>query len=232
MASYPAGRRATPPAAVSTLPPPLEPNQPQMEVAPWLGGTVFWIIMVLLLGYAAYIYLSGKGVQFGWLQAWWDRLRQSWLMLRQSFGQWRTSTLADDQDAQNEKKSGFDWLRPLRGLRRGEMDPSQRVRYLYLSMLQEAEDSGVARRPGETPTRYAPRLEDALSDDERPVQPSPRNSSRQFAARLHRRNRSPILARYGNEFVRQSNDCATRRAQTVQTKNSSATPSPHALHQS
>ncbi|MEZ4836347.1 MAG: DUF4129 domain-containing protein [Caldilineaceae bacterium] len=172
MALIPGGGEETPPPAAAPIapPPPLEPNQPQMEVAPWLGGTVFWIIMVLLLGYAAYIYLSGKGVQFGWLQAWWDRLRQSWLMLWQSFGQWRTSTLADDEDAQNEKKSGFDWLRPLRGLRRGEMDPSQRVRYLYLSMLQEAEDSGVARRPGETPTRYAPRLEDALSDDERPVQ--------------------------------------------------------------
>ena len=31
------------------------------QVPPWLGGSIFWLFTALLLGYAAYIYFSGKG---------------------------------------------------------------------------------------------------------------------------------------------------------------------------
>ena len=49
------------------------------------------------------------------------------------------------------------------------MTPTQRVRYFYLSMLQQASEHGIVRRPGETPLRYAPRLEREIADEENPV---------------------------------------------------------------
>lgn len=150
--------------------------------------------MALLLGYAAYIYLSGKGVQFGWLQAWWQRLRLSWMMLWQSFGKWRTSTLPQDDDPEAEKRARFDWRHPLRGLFRGDMDPSQRVRYIYLSMLQDAQESGIARHPGETPTRYAPRLESAIQDADEPVKSITEQFVQvQYAARPAEAESLPLL---------------------------------------
>lgn len=195
MAFMPGGGEETaPPPAEPFAPPPVEAAQPQMEVAPWLGGAFFWIIMALLLGYAAYIYLSGKGVQFDWLQAWWQRLRVSWMMLWQAFGQWRTSTLPGDEETDAEKRPGFDWRHPLRSLFRGDMDPSQRVRYIYHSMLQEAQESGIARHPGETPTRYAPRLESAIQDPDEPVKTITEQFVQvQYAARPAEAESIPVL---------------------------------------
>lgn len=195
MAFMPGGGEETaPPPAEPFAPPPVEAAQPQMEVAPWLGGAFFWIIMALLLGYAAYIYLSGKGVQFGWLQAWWQRLRVSWMMLWQAFGQWRTSTLPGDEETDADKRPGFDWRHPLRSLFRGDMDPSQRVRYIYHSMLQEAQESGIARHPGETPTRYAPRLESAIQDPDEPVKTITEQFVQvQYAARPAEAESIPVL---------------------------------------
>jgi hypothetical protein len=36
-------------------------------------------------------------------------------------------------------------------------------------MLQQASEHGINRRPGETPFQFAPRLEDAVEDEEHPV---------------------------------------------------------------
>jgi hypothetical protein len=170
MGLLPGGAEETPPPRSAPLNrPPLEQAAPPADVAPWLGGTLFWVLMALLLGYAAYIYLSGKGVHFGWLQQWWQRVYASWLLLWQSYHQWRraTAVAADTseqkEDEESSRRRPFSWLR-LRG-----MDPDQQVRYFYLSMLKQGVEHGIGRRPGETPTRYAPRLEGAIADEEKPV---------------------------------------------------------------
>jgi hypothetical protein len=49
-------------------------------------------------------------------------------------------------------------------LRNGSLTPEQRVRYYYLSMLEQAEKFGTARTQSETPSHFAPRLESALHD--------------------------------------------------------------------
>ncbi len=196
MALMPGGDEGAPPPAPSRPEQPLvEATRASAEVAPWLGGAFFWGIMVLLLGYAAYIYLSGKGIQFGWLQQWWQRFRLSWAMLWQAFDQWRGSTLTSGEDGDTPTGNGFDWRDPLRRFRRGEMNPTQRVRYFYLSMLQEASEAGLARRPGETPARYAPRLEEALrNDEERPVDTLTEQFVQvQFAARAAEAESIPFL---------------------------------------
>jgi uncharacterized membrane protein YidH (DUF202 family) len=168
MSVMPANEEAPPsPPPAQFEPPPVETTQAPVDMAPWLGGAVFWIIMALLLGYAAYIYLSGKGFQFGWLQAWWQRLRASWLLIWQSYRQWRVSAKTNEQG--EEEVEVARWRNPLSWLRLRGMDPTQRVRYFYLSMLDQAGEQGIKRRPGETPFQFAPRLEEAVADEEQPV---------------------------------------------------------------
>ena len=48
------------------------------EAPPWLGGTVFWIVIALLLGYATYIYLQGRGVNFQLIMAWLRQFLLGW----------------------------------------------------------------------------------------------------------------------------------------------------------
>lgn len=169
MSLMPANQEAPPPPTAAPIQQPqVEAAQATVNMAPWLGGAVFWVLMALLLGYAAYIYLSGKGIQFGWLRDWWQRLRTSWLLLWQAYGHWRVSTRTKPQ-TEEEQAVQPRWRNPLSWLRLRGMDPTQRVRYFYLSMLQQAGDHGITRQPGETPLQFAPRLEAAVEDEERPV---------------------------------------------------------------
>jgi hypothetical protein len=155
----------SPPAA----PPAMEPNPPGVDVAPWLGGLLFWTLIALLLGYAAYIYLSDKGIHFDWLKRWWQMLRLHWLSLWGAYTTWRGSTFRAEDEDELLKKESSGWRSPFSWLRLRGMSPTQRVRYYYLSVLHQAADHGIRRRPGETPLRYAPRLEEELVDEEQPV---------------------------------------------------------------
>ncbi len=152
-------------------PPVLEEAAQTAAVAPWLGGAVFWTVMILLLGYALYVYMSGKGLRFTWLQQIWNALLLRWRTFWAGYRQWRHTTL----DGATSDESGDDstpgWLRTLRRLRMGKLSPTDRVRFFYLSMLAQAQEQGIPRQPGETPLRYAPRLgieiEEAKEDADR-----------------------------------------------------------------
>lgn len=161
--------RPTPPPAAA----PQESLARTAEMPPWIGGTLFWLLMALLLGYATYVYLSGKGVNFTWIRRLWETLRQRWLQLWGAYETWRrnaaSSAIEIDEEegssAKGRRRGLFSWL----GL--GRMSPDQQVRYYYLSTLRQAEQRGLPRRPGETPFRYAPRLEAEIEEreEEHPV---------------------------------------------------------------
>ncbi|MBI3959744.1 MAG: DUF4129 domain-containing protein [Chloroflexi bacterium] len=152
--------------------PPLGPiAPPQMEagpgpviVPPWIGGTLFWVILALLLGYAAYLYLQERGVTFAWLRLLWERLRQAWRGLWGEFESWRAAVVpaAQTEEAQPQGRRGPQWWRRLQ---LGRMSASERIRYFYLTTLEHAQEQGVGRKPGETPLRYAPRLEDTIHEE-------------------------------------------------------------------
>jgi len=147
-------------------PPPPPAQQPIVEPPPpaaggppeWLGGALFWICIALLLGYAAYIYLSGRGVRFTWLKQFWLMLRARWMELFGAYQEWQMTRVRRKQEreaAESERSLRDrlgDWLRPR------HLDPDQQVRYYYLSTLERAERAGLPRRPSETPSQYAPRL--------------------------------------------------------------------------
>lgn len=136
--------------------PQLEQVQPA-EAPPWLGGTVFWIIVVLLLGYATYIYLQGRGVNFQLILAWLRQFLQGWKQIGDAFNEWRSRRLAPEEDL--KEKTGRSRVRRwLDELMLGRLPPDEQVRYFYVSTLESAAEHGVRRRPGETPYRFQARL--------------------------------------------------------------------------
>jgi hypothetical protein len=159
---------------VEEPPPPQEPAPtPQFEpvppseaiMPPWAGGLVFWAFAAILLGYAAYIYFSGKGTNFAWAKRIWAMLRTRWLMLFGAYQQWQAARLraqaARAEEALRGNGRGLpDWLR-LRGL-----DADRQVRYYYLALLHRAEEAGLPRKEAETPLHYAPRLAEQIEADD------------------------------------------------------------------
>lgn len=157
------GEPPPPPPATPEPPPP----PPMLEVPPqaaqwpvWTGGLLFWITMAFLLGYAAYIYFSGRGLQFSWLTRLWALLRARWQQLFGAYQEWQLTRVR--ATAASKARGGEAGEETLGWWRTRNLDPNQRVRYLYLSLLQEAKQRGFARIEGETPLRYAPRLIQAL----------------------------------------------------------------------
>jgi len=153
--------KAQPPAAekpVSTPPPMIPEAQAQAAHLPlWVGGALFWVTMVLLLGYAAYIYFSGRGMTFAWLRALWQALRERWLQWFGAYQQWQMTRVR--AAARKTAGAGTDEGENLAFWgKAGNLSPSQRVRYLYLSLLHYAAQQGFARADGETPLQYGPRL--------------------------------------------------------------------------
>ena len=136
--------------------PQMEQVQPA-EAPPWLGGTVFWIIILLLLGYATYIYLQGRGVNFQLILAWLRQFLQGWKQIGDAFNEWRSRRLAPEEKL--KEKSGRSRVRRwLDELMLGRLPADEQVRYFYVSTLESAAEHGVRRRPGETPYSFQARL--------------------------------------------------------------------------
>jgi hypothetical protein len=154
-------------------PPPPEPMPtPDFQVPPqsaalppWAGGVFFWAFAALLLGYAAYIYFSGKGSDFVWARRIWAMLRMRWLALFGAYQSWqaarvRAQAARAEQALQGTRRGLPAWLQ-LRGL-----DADRQVRYYYLALLHRAEEAGMPRQDAETPLHYAPRLAEQIEADD------------------------------------------------------------------
>lgn len=144
------GAESPPPPMPTPEPPAFEPPPAPPEALVFAGSALFWMIAALLLGYAAFVYFSGKGVRFGWLAWLWAMLRlrgrQTWLAVRS----WRPDTA--------DAVSAYPAALRRRRLRRRGLNPAQLIRYYYLTTLDRAQESGVPRDSAETPYHYAPRL--------------------------------------------------------------------------
>ena len=152
------------PPALPTLTPDAAPAG-GVDFPPWAGGAVFWLFTAALLGYAAYIYFSGKGIDFTWARRLWTMLRARWATLFGAYLAWQASRVAANGDLAGDGSGGGGrrlpaWLR-LRGV-----EPDRQGREYYISILLRAEDAGLPRRAGETPFHYAPRLAEQLHVEE------------------------------------------------------------------
>ena len=147
----------TPTPPPEQLPP--EVVQSPAELAPfvipdWLGGALFWAVILLLVGYAAFVYFREKGVRFKWLAWLWERLR----------ARWREAVALLPHPARRSATADAEEMRPSLWdlLRRRPHTPAALARFYYLSLVRAAGAAGLGRRPAETPHAYAPRLEASL----------------------------------------------------------------------
>lgn len=145
-------------------PPQVEPN-PLPEAPPWLGGTVFWLIVAVLLGYAAFIYLQGRGVNLHLLWEWLRKFLRSWRQVGIAFDEWRARRLEPEKE-ERAAKGRSRVRRWLDGVLLGRLPPDEQVRYFYRSTLENAADHGIRRRPGETPHRFQARLAERIERED------------------------------------------------------------------
>jgi len=144
---------------------PPQPFQPPIERArglpEWLGGTVFWLLMGIIVVYALVIFLRGRGVrlEWGWLQwlwlrlrAWYRRWRRGVREAAQGMRKMLTQRLAQ-RGAAPTAQAGRGLL-PWR-----ELSPLERVRLFYLFTVRRARERGVRRQPQQTPYEFAPALQ-------------------------------------------------------------------------
>lgn len=198
-----------PQEAVQAPPPPPPPMIEQLPPAAahlpaWAGGALFWLTMALILGYAAYIYLSDRGVQFTWLLTFWQLLRERWAAFFGGYRRWQRNLVhsrAGGVEAEREtppvhwSKRGLDWRR---------LDPTQQVRYFYLTTLEQAKERGIGRTTGETPSQYAPRLAAHLSVTEINAAETTENSEIQRAEKqqaVQKLTEAFIQARYSRRAL-------------------------------
>lgn len=161
----------TPAPTFEKFPTPAPAALAESGVPPWLGGIFFWVVTALLLGYAAYIYLQGKGVRFTWLAQLWQQLRKFWADLFKDLRRWQR--MAAQMGSQEEDAGATPAASLVARFRRllGQMTPEQQVRYYYLDTLEQADAHGMARRAGETPLAYSPRLQAQLAMERPADQP-------------------------------------------------------------
>ncbi len=185
----------TPPAPTPAMVEQLPAAAAQLPA--WTGGALFWTVMVLFLGYAAYIYLSDRGVKFTWLLTFWQLLRARWQLLFGSFRQWQqrmvpgrepSERLIPEAPKVHWSKRGLDWRR---------LDPTQQVRYFYLTTLEQAQGRGIGRTTGETPAQYAPRLAEHLAAQHAAAEQNPEERKAQQA--VQKLTEAFIQARYSKK---------------------------------
>lgn len=144
---------------------------PETTSIPWLDmlrSLLFWIVFLGAIGFSLYYYLRERDDVLqavrrlriaGWLAKLWVWFRGAWRGMNRQIG------AAVD--------SGWQRLRARLGRRRLEqawqyvnlrrLSPRQRVLFYYLAMVRRGQETGLPRKPGQTPYEYSQALTEALS---------------------------------------------------------------------
>ena len=150
---------AAPPPPVQNI---LEAPPDTLAIPPWVGGTFFWLSVALLLGYAAYFYFSDKETSLRWLHRFWRHLVAQWRSIFGAVAHWYAQRQPGAHAGMAAAGGGLPgFVRRLLPWRL--LGPEQRVRFLYFQLLESAAQREVERQPAETPDRFAPRLEQAVT---------------------------------------------------------------------
>jgi len=143
---------------------PATPPPALAEIPTWVGGVAFWITIATILLAATFFYFSDRQNDFVWLRRLLAMVRARWDALMSAWRGWqpvwaaraRRNDAAVDDDAARPSL----WQRLWRRWR--DLDPQQRVRYLYFQMLDGAARTDIPRHSEETPRDFAPRLANSL----------------------------------------------------------------------
>jgi hypothetical protein len=152
-----------PPAAPPPPPPVVAEQEPRL-----LAALIFWLCMLLLVGYAINILLRRhpgllqRLLTVSYIERLITWLREVW---RDSSGWLHLGATTLQQMFQSPPPAAS--ATPPRRRRAGNL-PDAVIRYLYLSLLDHAARRGAGRRAGQTPNEYrsalAPRLSDVQSE--------------------------------------------------------------------
>lgn len=137
---------------LNTPPPPQVVHQPQ-----FVPALLFWICMLLLLGYALTIVARRYPLPFRVLFSY-GRLNvlRAWLLARWSSARGWSQVVTERVRQRVQEQAA---VRRRHGrLRLGRLGPRDLVRYFYRSVLLRAAAQGWARRNGQTPYEYADQL--------------------------------------------------------------------------
>ena len=163
------GLSASPTAPLSSAPPlMLPPPSAAGPPVPWfqvLKSVFFWAVFLGVVGYSAYYYLSQrKGVaMFLRRSPLWRWLTGLWRLLRSGAKELNQILAAAVQE-------GWRRLRPARGdeawryVNLRKLSPRDRVRFFYQALLRRGGESGLPRRPSQTPYEYENDLTVSLPD--------------------------------------------------------------------
>ena len=151
---------APPPQAMEPLLPPPAETAPS-EFLELAGSTVFWMIALLIVIYAAYVYFTDKGFRFTWITWLWQMFTSQWRQASSAYQAWQRDRVQGDnvkEGSGGRRQRWFSWGRR-------KLEPNAQIRFYYLSLLKEAEAKGIRRQQAETPLSYAPRLMASLPAD-------------------------------------------------------------------
>jgi hypothetical protein len=142
------------PVPLLTPPPDLAPGIP----LPWfevLKSVFFWVVFLGVVSYSVYYYLSQrKGVAsllrrtplWHWLTGAWRRLRGGMKTLNQA--------LAAAMQAGLQRLRSGPSPEAWRYVNVRNLSPRDRVRFFYLALLRRGGETGLPRRPSQTPYEY------------------------------------------------------------------------------
>lgn len=149
--------------------PPAPPPLPVVQLPPWLGGAVLWLIVAAVVVYLLAYFFGKQGIDLTrrTLKLAWERLR---LYLRR----WRDGLRRLPVGLPGRKRSAVlpdvSLRQPWRFIRLGALSPRDQVRYFYLSTVRRAGERGVARRPSQTPLEFVRDLESSWPEAELDVE--------------------------------------------------------------
>lgn len=148
--------------AAFEMPEPLETADLPMEVGRGfpIGELVFYSAAGISSLVIAYHLLAARGLDWAWLVA---RLGRLLGLFRQTVG-----AGVDFLASVVNRVAGIDIQPRQSSIRQAAqgMSLDEQVQFAYLSVLDEAAERGEGRKPGETPRHYAPRLSQALAEEE------------------------------------------------------------------
>ena len=158
-----AGEPTEQPMPTPAPPPVFTPQpatEPPLELPPWTGGTIFWIVAALLLGYAAYIYFSGRGFSFAWLHQLWLMLRERWRQMAGAVQEWQATRLrrneGEETPVARRRRRLMGWL-GFRGLDRTRR-PATTICHCWSRQSRPAMHGAIPKRPCATHRAWQIRL--------------------------------------------------------------------------
>jgi Domain of unknown function (DUF4129) len=141
------------------------PQQAASHLPAWLGGAIYWTLILAVLAYLLLSYLNAHGLLAGLNRGHWLRLRFWWS------ARWaRLSASARKVTEGLRKRLRVRRPSPLApggpSIHVGGLPPAAKIRYFYLSTLQRAAQRGLARPPHKTPLEFGQDLTGQWPDAE------------------------------------------------------------------